>query len=252
MSLKCLWIVPFLSFAVGCSTLGNDSKDKTRAHLHLQLGTGYFLKGNYPAALRELQAAEKLDPKNAVIQNNLGLAYLVREKYDKAEVCFVKALDLDNNYTDARNNLGRLYVDTGLYKKAIAELEVAAADLTYEQPEKSWANLGQAYFADNQFKKAKNAFFNSLKQRRDNCYTMNGYGRSLFELKEYKEASESLDQAVQLCEKSKFDEPHFYSAMSFYKLGNTEQARARFREVQELYPKSMYAQKAKEMLELMR
>jgi TolA-binding protein len=81
---------------------------------------------------------------------------------------------------------------------------------------------------------------------------MNGYGRALFELKEYKAASESLDQAVQLCEKSNFDEPHFYSAMSFYKLGNTEQARARFREVQELYPKSMYAQKAKEMLELMR
>jgi TolA-binding protein len=80
---------------------------------------------------------------------------------------------------------------------------------------------------------------------------MNYYGRTLFELKEYKPAAESLDQAVKLCEKSDFAEPHFYSAMSFYKLGNFEQARARFVEVKNLYPKAVYAKKADEMLELM-
>lgn len=229
-----------------------ESSDKNKAQLHLQAGTTYLMQGGYPQALRELLVAERLDPDNPIIQNNLGLAYLVREKIDEAEKRFLKSLSLKNDYTDARNNLGRLYMNVGLHDKAIQELEIAVADLTYEQPEKSWANLGQAYFMAGQYLKAKEAFQQSLKDRHDSCYTMNFYGRTLFELKNYKSAAESLDQAIKLCEKSNFDEPHFYSALSFYKLGKIEQARARFNEILQLYPKSRYVQKAKEILEIIR
>jgi type IV pilus assembly protein PilF len=236
---------------VACATSGKEDPATTKALLHLQVGTAHLMKGNYPLALKELLEAERLDPKEPTIQNNLGLAYLVREKYDDAEKHFKNALELNNNYTDARNNLGRLYIDVGLYPKAIQELETAAADLTYEQPEKSWSNLGQAYFMATQYQKAKLAFQNSLKNRHGSCFTMNYYGRALFELKEFKTAAESLDQAVKLCEKSNFDEPHFYSAMSFYKLGRVEQARARCQEILQLYPNSLYAKKARELLEIM-
>ena len=210
------------------------------------------MKGDYPQALRELREAERLDSYNATIHNNLGLAYLVRDKIDDAEIHFKKSLSIKNDYTDARNNLGRLYIDVGLYNKAITELEIAATDLTYQYPEKSWSNLGQAYFLSGQYEKAKKSLQKSVKERRDSCFTMNYYGRSLFELKNYKAAAESLDQAVRLCEKSNFEEPHFYSALSFYKIGNVDQARARFNEVLQLYPKSHYAIKAKEMLEILK
>lgn len=232
------------------STHKADKKEK--ALLHLQLGTSYLMSGSHPQALRELLAAERLDPTDAIIQNNLGLAYLVREKMDEAEVRFKKALDLNPKYTDARNNLGRLYIDVGFLPKAIKELEIAATDLTYEQPEKSWANLGQAYFLSGQFEKAKISFHNSLKDRKSSCFTLNYYGRTLFELKHYKTAAESLDQAIRICEKSKFDEPHFYSGLSLYKLGNIEQSKARFNELITLFPKSRYLQKANEILETLK
>jgi Tfp pilus assembly protein PilF len=236
---------------IGCST-APKAQDKERAQLYLQLGTSHLQQGNYPSALRALLDSERLDPTNSLTQNNLGIAYLVREKYELAESHFKRSLTLDPSYTDARNNLGRLYLDIGMYDKAIHELELASRDLTYDQPEKSWSNLGQAYFFAGQYARAKVAFHNSLKARPANCYTMNYYGRTLFELKEFKTSAESLDQAIRLCEKSKFEEPHFYSGMSLYKLGSVERARTRFEEMLQLYPNGMYAAKAKEMLELIK
>ena len=242
----------FAGLVLTSCSFGKKNNDEVKAQLHLQIGTTHFLNQNYPQALRELLIAEKYNSRDPVIQNNLGLAFEVRDKIDEAERRFKRALELNKNYTDARNNLGRLYVNVGLYKKAIAELEIASNDLTYEQPEKSWANLGQAYFYDKQFDKAKTALFNSLKLRRESCYTMNYYGRSLFELQNYKSAAESLDQAIKYCEKSSFEEPYFFSGMSFYKIGQIEKARARFNEVIAQYPKSVYAKRASEMLEILK
>lgn len=253
MCVRSFFFIPlvFLVFCVSCGTSTRIDNNKNKALLHLELGTTHLMRGNYPQALQELIAAEKLDADNTIIQNNLGLAYLVREKYDLAEVHFKKALLLKPTYTDARNNLGRLYVNIGLLDKAITELELAANDLTYEQPEKSWSNLGEAYFKAGKYDRAKEAFKRSLKDRRESCHTMNFYGRSLFELEEYSAASATLDRAVTLCENTKLDEPHFYSALSFYKVGKLEQARARFNELIHLRPDSKYSIKAKEMLEIL-
>jgi type IV pilus assembly protein PilF len=251
---KFLFISLSLIAAISLSScaMTQKSKKKEKSDLYFELGTAHLQQGNYPAALRALLASEQLDPSNPYTQNNLGITYLAREKYDLAEAHFKRALSLRSDYTDARNNLGRLYLDVGLYDKAVRELEITAADLTYDSPEKSWANLGEAYFFSGKYKRAQGAFLNSLKHRAGNCLTMNYYGRTLFELMEYTTAAEALDQAIQACEKSKFVEPHFYSAMSFYKLGEVEKARARFEEVTTLYPKSSYATKSKEMLELMK
>lgn len=240
-----------LTVLVSCNTATKE-KNADKGQLYLQLGTTFLQQGNYPAALRSLLDAERLDPKNPTTQNNLGIAYLVREKYDLAESHFRNALIIKPNYTDARNNLGRLYIDVGLYDKAVRELEVSIKDLTYEQPEKSWSNLGQAYFFSKNYKQAKVAFQNSLKNRPGSCYTMNYYGRTLFELSDFKIAAESLDQAIRLCDKAKFEEPYFYSGMSFFKSGSVELAHTRFEELMHLYPESKYAAKAKEMLELMK
>lgn len=235
---------------LGCA-FAPSKVEKDKAQLHLQIGTSHFMKGHYPQALTSLLEAEKLDPTDATIQNNLGLTYMVREKFDDAERCFKKALELKKSYTDARNNLGQLYITVGLYKDAISHLEIAVSDLEYDKPEKSWASLGHAYFLSKNYSKAATAFQNSLKNNRESCFTLNFFGRTLFELNKFKPAAESLDRAVQLCDKPNWDEPRFYSGLSFFKLGDLDQARARFAEVVKLYPLSKYAKQSHKMLGMM-
>ncbi len=233
-----------------CSTV--SPRDREKANLYLELGTTYLVRGDYPLALKALLRSQKLNPDNASTQNNLGLAYYVRRRFNHAQKHFKRALELRPKFTEAENNLGRLYITVGLYKKAIRELKLATADLTYNHPAKSWSNLGQAYFYDRQYKQAKVALENSLQARHDSCKTMDIYGRTLYSLKDYKSAAESLDQAIRICGKSKFDQPHFYSGMSFYKLGEMDQARARFKELVSLFPTSRYAAQAQKMLEILK
>lgn len=223
-----------------------------RAQLHLQIGTALLVKGNYPGALQELLTAERLDKRNPVIQNNLALAYFVRQKYAEAEEHIQAALASSPNYTDARNNLGRVYIETGRYDKAIEVLKLANEDLTYPYPDKTLTNLGIAYFYKGKFAVARDYLKKSLGLKRDNCVSFNFYGRSLFELSEFTLAAETFDQAINLCKPSSFDEPHYFGALSYYKIGDKPRAIARLEELVSLYPSGKYYSQAKTMLELIR
>jgi type IV pilus assembly protein PilF len=241
----------FLFVAALLCACATPNKDKRRAELYLESGTGYLLKGNYPAALRDLISAEQLDPKNPTVQNNLGLAYFVRDKFELAETHIRKALDLDPNYTDARNNLGRVLIELGRYEAAISQLQKALNDLTYPEPEKAWFNMGLAYFRKGQYKTARDKFAETIRLKREHCLGQTFYGRTLLELEEFDRAAETLDNAVGLCKTEQPDEPQYYSGISYYKLGRTEKAVARMEEVMRLYPKGKYAKRAESMLQIM-
>lgn len=240
----------WLLVLAGCASTPDESKQ--RAQLHLQIGTSLLGQGNYPGALKELLAAEKLDPKNHMVQNNLGLAFWVRARHKEAEKHLRQALELEPKYTDARNNLGRLLTELHRIDEAIALLKVAVEDLTYPSPEKSHYNLGFAYFKKGHFKSAKDTLLKSLEINRQNCPTMLLYGRSRLELRDYSLAAEALDQAIDLCKGIKTDEPHYFSGLAYVKLGNREKAMARFEEQVALLPNGDNAEKARQAIEVLK
>ncbi|MCB0364027.1 MAG: tetratricopeptide repeat protein [Bdellovibrionaceae bacterium] len=228
------------------------ASDSRRAELHLQLGTAYLAKGNYPAAMHELRVAEKLDSRNPTIHNNLGLAYFVRQTYPEAERHLQTALALNPRYTDARNNLGRLYIEMNLFDKAIANLEIANKDLTYPYPDKTLTNLGIAYFKKGDYKTARTHLKKSLGIKRHNCLTYHYYGRCLYELNDYSLAAQSFDQAISLCKGSNFDEPHYYGALSYFKMGDNPRAIARLEELLAQFPDGKYIGQTKSMLKMIK
>lgn len=227
-------------------------KDPEKAELMLRIGTSHFEAGNYPAALAELLKAEELDGKNPVIQNNLGLVYFMRERYELAEKHLRNAVSLNPQYSDARNNLSRVLTEEQHYPEAEKEAKKVLDDLTYPNPEKAYMNLGLAQFEEKNYDASKESFLRSLNIQRDNCATNSYYGRSLFELKEYEKAAEALDTAVGFCQRALFDEPHYYDALTYYRLGQKDKSMARFEEIVKLYPNGKYRDKAKAMLELIR
>ncbi len=223
-------------------------KNKEAAQLHLQIGTAQLSGGNYPLAMKELQEANELDPENEMIENNLGLAYFVREKYELAEKHLSIALKIKPTYTDALNNLARIHIELGRYDIAIKELERVLNDLTYQSAEKAWVNLGLAYFKKGDYQVAKNKFTEAIKLNRTHCLAHTLFGRSELELEEFSRASMELDRAIIFCKQSRFDEPHYYSGISYFRLGNREKGIARMEEVLKYYPNGKYAARAKNMI----
>lgn len=234
---------------IGCASL---SRDREAADLHLRIGIGHLNAGNYPQALAELLESEKLDSSNPIVQNNLGLAYFLRDRLDLSESHLRKALSLKSDYSESRNNLGRVLIERGKYQEAISEITKVINDLTYQNPDKALTNLGLAQFKMGQYDVAKKTFIKAIDHQRENCLALNYYGRCFYELKDYRRAAESLDKAVGFCQRMMFDEPHYYSALSYYQLGQVGRAEARLEELIKLYSDGRYIDKAKSMLETIR
>lgn len=227
-------------------------KNKNLAELKLQLGTAYFEQGNYPIALKELLDAEKLDSSNPIIQNNLGLTYFMREKYDLAIKSLKNAIDLRPTYSDARNNLARVYIEKGEYINAEKELNIVINDLTYTQITKAYINMGLSKFNQSKYREAVKYFELAIKSQNDNCVAYSYLGRSYFEQNDYEMAINYLDKGIGFCQKLLYDEPHYFSALAYYRIGNKEKSLARFEEIISLYPNGVYREKAKGMIEILK
>lgn len=228
----------------------NDNKHK--AQLHLELGTSYLSRGEYPQALSELLIAENLDSSNPVVQNHLGIAYYVRGRMDLAEEHVRRAVKLAPKYTDARNNLARILMDQEKLEEAQKLLIVAEKDLTYLEPEKTYLNLGMLEFKKKNYSQAVPHFKKSLELKRNNCTAGHYYGRTLYELRRYNIAAVALDQAVEWCQASGFEEPLYYSALTYYSLGDRDRVRARVNELIKLKPESALVPKAQALLALIK
>jgi Tfp pilus assembly protein PilF len=216
------------------------------------MGASNIEGGNLPAAMSALLKAEELDPNNAVIQNTLGVAYFMRQHNELAEKHLRKALDINKRYSEARNNLSRVLTEEGRYKEAAKEAHIVLDDLTYPGVDKAYINLGLAQFNDKLYTEAKESFLRAINTTRDNCLANAYYGRSIFEMKDYEKAAPALDNAIGFCQKSLYDEPHYYSALTYYRLGQKDKSVARFEEIVKFYPEGKYRDKAKAMLALIR
>lgn len=242
-------------FSVLCLLLGacaSTDENKQIAYNHFKIGVTFQSQDQKEKALQQLLLARDLDPGNELILNHLGLAYYFLKEYERAVVTFNSALDVKPNYTEAMNNLGRTYIDMNDFVSAQQILNKASNDLTYPSKDKIWLNLGLSYFNQNNFKQSQNYFLKAIAANRENCLAYNYYGRSQIELEKYDKAVKAMDQAIYHCRVKGFDEPHYYGAISLFRLGYKSKAIARLQEGRKLYPDGPNKQKMEEMINLMK
>ena len=236
----------------GCASKRRIDDNTETALLHMKIGSAFLGQARYPAALRELLIAEKYAPNNALVLNNLGLAYYVQGQLPQATKKIRKAVEIDPKFSEARNNLARVLIDREQYAEAIRQLKIALNDLVYDKPEKSWTNLGLAYMKMKKYVKAKEAFLKAISISRIYCPAYTLYGRTLFEEKKYSEGAEALDRAVTACKKQRYDEPNYYGALCYLKIGQKQRAKAKMQEIVDHFPNGDFAAKAKSILKMMR
>lgn len=250
MEFRFLLPIAILLFSLG-GCISGGSKKSEKAILHLDLGDSHMQAGRYPQALSSLLEAEKLDSSNFRIHHSLGLVYFARERYDLAERHFNKALSLNPKSTGTRNELANLYINRKRFKEAEALLKKSEADLTYPEPARTNYLLGSLFFETQRYPEALVQLERSIKYAKNDCFVLNYYGRTLFVLERYSDAARALDQAVGLCQQSSFDEPHYFSALTYYRLGEVEKSRARFEELTRFYPEGKYVERARSMISVL-
>jgi type IV pilus assembly protein PilF len=133
--------------ALGCVThhpQADPDLDLKRARSHYDIAVDHIDNGRIELALRELVAAERLDPGNPRIQHGLGVAYLAKGKLRDAESHLLQAVAIRPDYHDARFNLSTLYLNEARYADCIEQAKILYDDPTYVSPWRALANWGWA------------------------------------------------------------------------------------------------------------
>ena len=76
---------------------------------HVNLGAIHLANNKLPEALKELEKATQLNPKQAIAFNLLGVTYRQLGQFEKARAAYESAISLDPNYANATLNLGVLH-----------------------------------------------------------------------------------------------------------------------------------------------
>ncbi|MCB0347205.1 MAG: tetratricopeptide repeat protein [Bdellovibrionales bacterium] len=231
-----------LAFLMVICTLSCASSDKNKRFslIHTEIGTSYLKDKKYALAFRELFTAVEIDPKNEVAHNNLALTYLSSQKPEQAKEHFLEAIKLNPKYTDAITNLGALYLSEQQYNLAKEQFEIAKKDLTYTEPEKLNANLGATYFHLGDFVKAEEFLKQSILSDRKYCPAHRYYGATLYHLNLLDRAQKAIEHAIGLCKTEKYPELFYYGGLTYYKLGDTTKANAKWKELEGFYPNHSY------------
>jgi tetratricopeptide (TPR) repeat protein len=97
--------------------------DNYRAHVGL---ADAAMDAGRPAdAVVQYQAAARLVPRAAAVQNSLGLALTAAGRLDDAAAAYAAAVALDPGFADAHDNLGAMLARLGRLDEAIAHYRVA-------------------------------------------------------------------------------------------------------------------------------
>jgi tetratricopeptide (TPR) repeat protein len=118
-------------------------------------------------ALRELLAAEDLDPKNPRIHQALADAYLMRGKPIEAEQHYLRTLKIEPTLHEARLNLSSLYNQLDRYEESLVHTSMLADDATFSGPWRALANKGFAEIQLGQLEEARSSLGLGLEYRSD-------------------------------------------------------------------------------------
>jgi type IV pilus assembly protein PilF len=123
-------------------TESDESSERKRARIRVELALGYFEQGKTNIALDEIKQAIAADPTFSDAYSLRGLAYMRLNDFGFAEDSFNKALSFKPNDANVLHNLGWLKCQQALYPQAIKYFSQALADPLYGERAKTWMAKG--------------------------------------------------------------------------------------------------------------
>lgn len=115
----------YLSSLVLFSPAPAAAQSRGAVEEHIERGETLFSQSNWDGAIKELQAALRLDPGRVDVRTNLGMAYYFKSDLHAAEPQFQTVLRTDPQRGDAAFGLGLVLYEKGDLDGAIAAFRTA-------------------------------------------------------------------------------------------------------------------------------
>ena len=180
---------------VGCVSSQHQKQAASRA----SLGQAYLQEGNAPNAVRVLEEAVKLDPRNFEAHQNLALAYMAQGALDESEREFKRALRLHPDRGETRNNYGLLLMELERRDEAILQFERALEDLTHRSPALVMSNLGYALYMEGLNERALDQLTMATRRAPNLCEPWFNRGLVYLELGQADLALEDFEASIDKC-----------------------------------------------------
>ncbi|MCG6905070.1 MAG: tetratricopeptide repeat protein [Desulfobacteraceae bacterium] len=243
-------MIGLLAALVAACASQQPVSDKKKAEASRNLGEALMQQGDYPAALSEFLAAEKLNPDDPILQNDLGLFYRIKDRLDLAIHHFKRAIELKPGYAVAKNNLGEVYLQKKEWDTAIPIFKELSENLLYATPHYPLNNLGFAYYNKGDFTTAETYYLKALKIRSDFLPALLGLGKTYIALGNGPEAVPKLEKAASMAPLAA--EIHFFLGQAYQLNQEYTKALSAYDQAAAVEPDSVFAAKARQEAGILR
>lgn len=241
---------------VSCSSSKTKTISKTdkKANIFYAQGTRNLVDKDYTKALKNLLEANTYRSDDTKIHTNLGMAYYFKKNQTLALKHLNYAIELDPKNTDAKLNIATIYMESGNYDLAKKSYENVLEDLIYEKQFRTYYNLGVLELKRNNVKAAMNYFAQSNKVNENYCPAFFQRGKVYYSQKQFKKALKMFQEsALGTCYEK--PEPHYMQALSLIKMRKWGEANIKLDEISERFAMTKYeamAQRAKVKVKALR
>lgn len=152
------------ALATGCGSTASSSRsvapeidpaDPMAPTLLMQQAQALLGENKVDEAIKRLEFARQIQPRNPTILNFLGVAEMRRDSLAKALDYLNQALSVAPTYSDARNNRGVVYRRMGQRSMAESDFLSVLSDSTYANRAGVLINLGSLYMSEGNYKAAE-------------------------------------------------------------------------------------------------
>lgn len=223
-----------------------SSKEKTGALMGIAVAR--VSEGDAISALQVLAEIREIDDSIPEEYYLYALAYLQKNEMRLATESARYAIKLNPKYTAAKNTLGKLLLDQGKYAEAEKYLLEAANDLLFREAYLAKTNLGILYFKETQLGKADLWLSKAISDGGD-LTCLASYYRGKVRLSQNDLLAAERDfrlSAKASC--SGMSDAHLAIGQTLVRERKYDQARAKFLEIQRLFPSSAVSDQAAQYL----
>ncbi len=167
------------------ATPSDDTEQRRRARIRLELASGYYEEGKTEVALDEVKQVLAVDPTFPDAYNLRGLIYMRLGDNRQAEENFLRALALNPRDADTAHNYGWLHCTQGRYPESERFFRQALASPIYNGRPRTWMAMGVCQARAGQVAAAEDSLARSYELDAGNPITGYNLARILYQKGEY-------------------------------------------------------------------